>query len=135
MLRTTKNRGTGLRATEGCHPEAGIWADRIPGGEGARFWSVILRPVFGPKDLALEVLQSQNRGPSRYSGRQTKAKSRPFALLRTTDKGKIEVLRLAQDDRYLDVILNEVIAEHPEHSEGRISPLRQSRTKPEILRA
>ena len=32
-------------------------------------------------------------------------------------------------------ILNEVIAEHPEHSEGRISPLRQSRTKPEILRA
>ena len=48
---------------------------------------------------------------------------------------KIEVLRLAQDDRYLDVILNEVIAEHPEHSEGRISPLRQSRTKPEILRA
>jgi hypothetical protein len=70
-----------------------------PGGEGSRFWSVILRPVFGPKDLALEVLQSQNRGPSRYSGRQTKAKSRPFALLRTTDKGKIEALRLAQDDR------------------------------------
>ena len=56
-------------------------------------------------------------------------------MLRTTDKGKTEVLRLAQDDRYLDVILNEVIAEHPEHSEGRISPLRQSRTKPEILRA
>ena len=56
-------------------------------------------------------------------------------MLRTTDKGKIEVLRLAQDDRYLDVILNEVIAEHPEHREGRISPLRQSRTKPEILRA
>ena len=48
---------------------------------------------------------------------------------------KNEVLRDAQDDRCLDVILNEVIAEHPEHSEGRISPLRQSRTKPEILRA
>ena len=29
-------------------------------------------------------------------------------MLRTTDKGKIEVLRLAQDDRCLDVILNEV---------------------------
>ena len=56
-------------------------------------------------------------------------------MLRTTDKGKIEVLRVAQDDRCLDAILNEVIAEHPEHSEGRISPLRQSRTKPEILRA
>ena len=85
MLRTTKNRGTGLRTTEGCHPQAGSYGGGISGMSYSRV--------------------------------------------------KNEVLRLAQDDRCLDVILNEVIAEHPEHSEGRISPLRQSRTKPEILRA
>jgi len=39
---------------------------------------VILRPVFGPKDLGLEVLRSQNRGPSPCSGRQTKATQRSF---------------------------------------------------------
>jgi len=70
---------------------------------------VILRPVFGPKDLGLEVLQSQNRGPSTLRSFGTTSKGRievlplrgccAIALLGTTDKGKTEVLRLAQDDK------------------------------------
>ena len=69
---------------------------------------VILRPGVWPKDLGLEVLRSQNRGPSPCSGRQTKATQRSFPFgsapqslrsLGTTSKCKIEVLRVAQDDK------------------------------------
>ncbi len=80
LAQDDKNRGTGPRTTEGCHPQAGIWADCPRGGsqfEAVQNQKQVLACLLGTTDKGkTEVLPSGDASRSPCSGRQTKAKSR-----------------------------------------------------------